>query len=82
MEKTWLVWGIGLKPLEISAVSFDIAIDIARMINPKYCTAQLKTNQVEQDTKVSKGVQLSHHLSLNSEQGNSAKVKKEQEIQK
>lgn len=44
MKKTWLVWGIGLKPLEISAVSFDIAIDIARMINPKYCTAQLKTN--------------------------------------
>ena len=30
-------------------------------------------NQVKQDTKVSKGVQLSHHLSLNSEQGNSAK---------
>ena len=31
---------------------------------------------MEQDTKVSKGVQLSHHLSLNSEQGNSAKVKR------
>lgn len=44
MEKTWLVSGIGLKPLEISAVSFDIAIDIARTINPNYCIAQLKTN--------------------------------------
>ena len=81
MEKTWLVWGIGLKTLEIMAISFDNAIDIARIINPNYCTAQLKkTKQVKQDTKVSKGVQLSH-LSLNSEQGNSAKVKKEQEIQ-
>lgn len=42
MEKTWLVWGIGLKTLEIMAISFDNAIDIARIINPNYCTAQLK----------------------------------------
>ena len=43
MEKTWLVWGIGLKTLEIKAISFDIVIDIARMNNPNYCIAQLKT---------------------------------------
>lgn len=42
MEKTWLVWGIGLKTLEIMAISFDNAIDIARIINPNYCAAQLK----------------------------------------
>ena len=42
MEKTWLVWGIGLKTLEITAISFDNAIDIARIINPNYCIAQLK----------------------------------------
>ena len=47
MEKTWLVWGIDLETLEtleIKAISFDIAIDKARLINPNYCIAQLKTN--------------------------------------
>ena len=45
MEKTWLVWGIGLKTLEITAISFDNAINIARIINPNYCIAQLKQNR-------------------------------------
>ena len=44
MEKIWLVWGIGLKTLEITAISFDIAIDKARIINPNYCSAKLKIN--------------------------------------
>ena len=42
MEKTWLVWGIGLKILEIKADSFDKAIEEARKINKNYCIGQLK----------------------------------------
>ena len=40
--KTWVIWGIGLEPLEIKANSFDEAIKEARKINKNYNAGQLK----------------------------------------
>lgn len=40
--KPWLISGAGLPTVEITALSFDIALELARRIDSRYTTGQLK----------------------------------------